>query len=101
MVKVLNKDDDFFDIVEKGIILVDFHAEWCAPCKMEDIILDNIDFIDILKVDVDEFKDLAIKFGVMSIPTLCFFKDGLLMQKEIGYRTDTEIRDIYKKINGD
>ena len=101
MVKYLNKDDDFYDLVRVGDILVDFYADWCGPCKMLNNILEEIDYMEILKVNVDKFKDLAIKFGIMSIPTLCFFKDGLLMQKEIGYRTPEEIKEVYKKIRNE
>lgn len=100
MVKYLTKEDNFYDLIEKGILLVDFYTEWCGPCKMLASILEEIDYMDILKVDADKFTELAMKFGIMSVPTLCFYKDGLLMQKEIGYRTPEEIKEIYKKISG-
>ena len=100
MVKYLTKDDDYFDLVSSGYILVDFYADWCGPCKMLASILEEIDYVDILKVNTDEFKDLAIKFGIMSIPTLLFYKDGLVLQKEIGYRTPEEIRKIFNEIKG-
>lgn len=100
MVKYLETEDNFFELVENGIILVDFYTEWCGPCKMLGSILEEIDYMDVLKVDADKFPELAMKFGVMSVPTLCFYKDGLLMQKEIGYRTPEEIKDVYKKISG-
>lgn len=100
MVKYLESQDNFFDLVEKGVILVDFYTEWCGPCKMLSSILESIDYMDVLKVDADKFPELAMKFGIMSVPTLCFYKDGLLMQKEIGYRTPEEIKDVYKKISG-
>lgn len=99
MIKYLSKDDDFYELVSKGNVLVDFYAEWCGPCQMLSSILEEIDYMDILKVDTDKFPDLAQKFGIMSIPTLCFYKDGSCFQKEIGYRTPEEIKDIYKKIN--
>ena len=97
-IKYLEKNDDFFSLVSEGLFLVDFYTTWCGPCQMLGSILEEIDYIDIIKVDCDKHKDLAIKFGIMSVPTLCFFKDGLLMQKEIGYRTPDEIKEIYKKI---
>ena len=100
MVKYLEKTSDFENLVEKGIVLVDFFTEWCGPCKMLSSVLEEIDYMDILKIDADKFMDLAKKFGVMSVPTLCFYKDGLMMQKEIGYRTPEEIKEIYNKING-
>ena len=99
MVKHLEENENFWDLVSKGIILVDFYTEWCGPCKMLSSILEEIDYMEVIKVDADKFPDLAMKFGVMSVPTLCFFKNGLMMQKEIGYRTPEEIKEIYKKIS--
>ena len=96
MVKYLKPEDDFYELVAKGNILVDFYADWCGPCQMLGSILEEIDYIDVLKVNTDEFSDLAQKFGIMSIPTLCFYKDGLCVKKEIGYRTPEEIKEIYK-----
>ena len=98
MVKYLEKSEDFFDIVEKGNYIVDFYADWCGPCKMLGSVLEEIDYIDIIKVNADEFTDLVSKFGIMSLPTLLFYKDGLVMQKEIGYRTPEEIKKIYNTI---
>ena len=100
MVKHLENSEDFYDLVASGIILVDFYTEWCGPCKMLGSILEEIDYMDVLKVDADKFNDLAIKFGVMSVPTLCFYKDGKMMQKEIGYRTPEEIKEIFSKLSG-
>ena len=98
MVKYLEKNEDFFDIGEKGNYIVDFYADWCGPCKMLGSVLEEIDYIDIIKVNADEFTDLVSKFGIMSLPTLLFYKDGLVMQKEIGYRTPEEIKKIYNTI---
>lgn len=100
MIKHLEKLEDYDVLTEKGILLVDFYATWCGPCQMQASILEEIDYMDILKVDTDKFPELAMKYGIMSIPTLCFYKDGLMMQKEIGYRNPEEIKDIYKKISG-
>ena len=99
MVKYLDNNDDFYELVEKDIILVDFFAEWCGPCKLMDNILNEIDYMEVLKVNTDEFQELSKRFGIMSVPTLCFFKDGVMMQKEIGYRTPEEIKEVLKKIN--
>ncbi len=101
MVKYLEKENEYDDLLQNGITLVDFYTEWCGPCKMLASILEEIDYMDVLKVDADKFPNIAMKFGIMSVPTLCFYKDGLMMQKEIGYRTPEEIKDIYKKISGD
>ena len=100
MIKCLENINDFDSLVSTGVLLVDFYTEWCGPCKMLSSILEEIDYMPIIKIDADKFPDLAMRFGVMSVPTLCFYKDGLMMQKEIGYRTPEEIKDIYKKISG-
>lgn len=97
MVKYLENEEEFYDIVQNDLWLVDFYTTWCGPCKMLASILEEIDYMNILKVDADKYPNLAKKFGIMSVPTLCFYKNGLMMQKEIGYRTGEEIRDIYKK----
>lgn len=66
---------------KNGVVLVDFWASWCGPCRMLAPIVDELadDFagrVDIYKVNVDEESELAAKFGIMSIPTLIVFKNG-------------------------
>ena len=98
MVKNLGKEDNYFDLVANGSLIVDFYAEWCGPCQMLGRILEEIDYTDIIKVNTDKFPDLATKFGVMSIPTLLFYNNGLVMKKEVGYRTSEEIKKIFNEI---
>lgn len=99
MIKHLEKEEDFYEIIKEGPIIVDFYADWCGPCKMLLPVLDEIDFATILKVNVDEFPDIAKRFGIMSIPTLLFFKNGLEQNREIGYRGLDEIKEAYKTIS--
>lgn len=98
MIKHIEKESDFYDIIAKDTCIVDFYADWCGPCKMLLPVLDEIDFTDIIKVNVDEYPEIAKKFGVMSIPTLVFFKDGLEQEREIGYRGIDEIKETFKSI---
>ena len=98
MVKHLSPEDNFEEIIKKDIYLVDFYAEWCGPCKMLAPILEEIDFVSVLKINTDEFPELATKFGIMSIPTLIFFKDGKEVQKAIGFRSLEDIKDIFENI---
>ena len=76
-------------------VLVDFWAEWCGPCRMVSPIVDEIaderDDIVVGKVNVDEQGELAVRFGVMSIPTLLVFKGGELVQTAVGARPKDEI----------
>lgn len=74
----------------KGTALLDLYADWCGPCKMMAPIVDEIanerDDIKVCKVNVDECPQLAISYGVSSIPTLLVFKNGELAEKSVGFR---------------
>jgi thioredoxin 1 len=95
---VVLTDDTFEQSVEKGkgVTLVDFWAEWCGPCKMiapivEQIAAENDGKITVGKLDVDANGETAMKFGVMSIPTLILFKDGEPVERLVGYRPKEQL----------
>lgn len=94
----LENEFEFENLIKDGIVLVDFYAEWCGPCKMLSPILDAIDYMKVVKVNTDKCPTVSMKLGVMSIPTLCFYKDGELVEKTIGFKTEDEIKQIYEKI---
>mgnify|MGYP006080329645 CR=1 FL=1 len=96
MVKHLENKGQFFEIISNKV-LVDFYADWCGPCRMLAPILENIDSVDILKVNVDSFPDLAAKYGVMSIPTLILFENGKELKKEIGFKNLDEIKKMIEE----
>jgi len=84
-------DSTFSQETAKGLVLADFWATWCGPCRMIAPVLEEIDAemgdkVKIVKVDVDENQETAAQYGVMSIPTLILFKDGEVVDKVIGYR---------------
>ncbi len=89
MIKYLEKED-FKEIIKNGFWIVDFYADWCGPCKMLSPILEQLNE-NILKVNVDTHENLATEFGIMSIPTICYFKDGELKNRTIGFQTKREI----------
>ncbi len=96
MIKYLKNAEEFESLI-KGNCLVDFYADWCGPCKMMNPVLEEIDDIDIIKVNIDEFSNISNKYGIMSIPTLIYFEDGKEVQKEIGFRNKDEIYKMIKK----
>lgn len=92
MIKHLENKEQFDELI-KDKVLVDFYAEWCGPCKMLAPNLEKLDY-NILKVDVDKFQDLAISYGVMSVPTLILFKGGKEINKSIGYLDIDELKEM-------
>ena len=80
----------FKDFVASGLVLVDFWAPWCGPCRMQIPILDQVaekvPAVKIGKVNVDENSDLAAQFGVNTIPYLLIFKDGQKVADFVGMR---------------
>lgn len=83
---------EFDEIINKEhLVLVDFWAAWCAPCRMIAPVIEKVaeqyeGKIVVAKVDVDEQDELAIRYGIQSIPTVILFKDGSLAAKEIGVK---------------
>lgn len=93
----LEKDQTIEQHLQDGNTLVDFYADWCGPCQSLSPLLEQIDFATVIKVNVDEHPSIAAKNGIMSIPTLLFYKNKQLMAKEIGFRNLEEIKNIFEK----
>lgn len=79
---------EFDQTVASGAVVVDFFADWCGPCRMLGPVLEKLaeenGDVSICKVNVDDEPDLARRFGIMSIPTMLFFKDGAQVDKAVG-----------------
>ncbi len=96
-------EENFEDCVLKSNIpiLVDFYADWCGPCSVMSPIVEEIadeleNTINVGKVNIDENQDLAIKYDIMSIPTIMLFKNGNVEKSFIGVRSKEEILDAIK-----
>ncbi len=85
-------------LAKEGLVLVDFFATWCGPCKMLAPVLEEVDKnipdLTIAKIDVDEESELASAFRISSIPTLVLFKDGKVVDSAIGYRSAKQLEDM-------
>ena len=94
MIKYL--ENDFDNEIKDKRILIDFYADWCGPCRMMGTVLENVDSIDILKVNIDKFPEIAQKYGVMSIPTLSIFENGNPVKTRVGFMNAEELSDFIK-----
>ena len=93
---------DFKETLSEGVSLVDFWAPWCGPCRMIAPVIEELaeDFdgkAKICKVNTDEEQDIAVEFGIRSIPTIMFFKDGKMVDQVVGAQSKQALAD---KING-
>jgi len=83
-------EDNFKAETASGLVLVDFYADWCGPCKMLAPVLEEvsaeIEGAKVVKVNVDNARSLAIEFKVSSIPNLTLLKDGAIVHQEVGFK---------------
>ncbi len=94
--KIINNKNEFLEVIKKDKVLVVFSATWCGPCKMITPTLEEIDTIDIYKIDVDENVDLAKEYKVFSVPSILLFKNDKLIAKTGGILSKEEIEEFSK-----
>lgn len=95
-------ENEYEERTKQGVILIDFFANWCAPCRMMTPILEEVaeelaGSIEIYKVDVDQDENLARKFGIMSIPTIYLYVDGVIKEKHLGLWMKEDLIDTIKR----
>lgn len=102
MIKHANNLNEFKELLKDEVVLVDFFASWCGPCRMLAPVLEEIDQnkeakATIVKVDVDEARDIAMAYGIQVIPTLILFKNGKPVKKESGFMYKAKLLDFIQK----
>ena len=94
MVKKIESSEEYDSALKNSkSVFVDFFADWCGPCKMVGPVVDKVS-----EQYVDDFPDIAQRYGIMSIPTLLGFRDGQLTSKIIGFQPEAGIKDAVEKI---
>ena len=102
MAKVFTTDNFETEVLKaEKPVLVDFYADWCGPCKMMSPVVDELadeleGRVKVGKVNVDEEAALALKYQIMSIPTLVVMKNGVFQNKAIGVQTKEEVLELLK-----
>ena len=95
MLKHINDVKEFDEAIKEGLVLVDFFATWCGPCRMLSPVLEEIasenSNVTIIKVDVDEAGPIAARFGIQLIPTLILFNNGEKVKEAQGYQNKNQL----------
>ncbi len=92
-------EETFGQAIKEGVVLVDFFADWCGPCRMMTPVLEKLaselgNKVSILKIDIDNAQQIATQFQVTSIPTLVLFKDGKEAGRLVGLRDAEAIKEF-------
>ncbi|MDX8366288.1 thioredoxin [Cytobacillus sp. IB215665] len=95
-------DKSFANETNDGLVLVDFWAQWCTPCKMIGSILEDLDQefshkLKIVKLDVDGNELTVLKYGIMNMPTLLLLNNGEVIDKVVGYRRQEQLVSLITK----
>ena len=98
----IGNENDLNEVTKEGLTIVDFYADWCGPCRMLSTVLEEFDEehddIKIAKVNVDDNRELSMKYKINAIPAVMFFKDGKLVRSEVGFLTKDDISSILEEI---
>ena len=103
--KVLSTTEEFKQSIEKGVLLVDFNAPWCGPCRAQEPIIEQLSEqftgkATIAQMNIDENRETAIELGIQSIPTLAVFKNGKEVQRFVGLQSsNTLVQALEETLN--
>lgn len=100
---IINDVTEFDNLIaSEKVVMADFWATWCGPCRM---LMPTVEKLSeeadgkyaVAKVNVDANEDLTDRYGIVSIPTLLFFKNGELVEKSVGVKTEEQIKEVLNK----
>ena len=101
MIEYINELDKFNEFIKEGTVLIDFFATWCGPCKMLSPVIEQVERehpeLKVVKVDVDEAPQIAVKYGIQAIPTLFLVKEGKVIDKRMGYLNKNQLEGFVTK----
>lgn len=96
----LKEEKEFEELIKEGLVLVDYYADWCGPCQMLTPVLEELskknETLKIVKINVDEFQQLAVQNKVLSIPAIKIYKDGKLVNQTVGYQELEDLEALIK-----
>ncbi|MBA1434514.1 thioredoxin [Bombilactobacillus bombi] len=94
-------DQTFQDETSQGLVLTDFWATWCGPCRMQSPVIEKLsgmyDDVKFTKMDVDANPKTPNEFGIQAIPTLLLKKDGQVVETMVGYHSEAQLKQIIEK----
>lgn len=101
MIKHYDNRMNLEEEIKTGKVVVDFFATWCGPCQMlggelEEMAKENDD-ITIIKIDIDNYEELAHQYGVMVVPTIYFYQDGELLSRETGFMPKEKMKNLFQE----
>ena len=99
--KYIKSKEEFYELIKKDKVLVDFYADWCGPCQMLSPVLEKLskEYTDIefVKVNTDDFLELAEEYKIMSIPALKVFEKGKITKESVGLISKQELLELLGK----
>ena len=96
----IEKEEQFNDLINNELVIVDFYADWCGPCQLISPVLEELEKeeskLTVVKVDVEKYEKLARKHNINSIPALEIYKKSVMVNKTVGYKTKEELKGLLK-----
>jgi len=97
----LKTAQEFDELIKKEFVIVNFYADWCAPCKMLDIVLEEVSNehpeLTIVKVDADRFRSIGKEYHVLSVPVIAIFENGKIVKEQKGLMRKEELLSFIGK----